>query len=72
MSVISISILVFLVISLIIVLFVFNKLYSKIKSSDKDNFNLVEFPKETDQKISNFIKNSEEKNKELYKYLENQ
>ena len=72
MSVISIAILVFLVISLIIVLFVFNKLYSKIKSSDKDNFNLVEFPKETDQKISNFIKNSEEKNKELYKYLENQ
>ena len=56
MSVISIAILVFLVISLIIVLFVFNKLYSKIKSSDKDNFNLVEFPKETDQKISNFIK----------------
>ena len=72
MSVISIAILVFLVISLIIVLFVFNKLYSKIKSSDKDNFNLVEFPKETDQKISNFIKNSEEKNKELFKYLENQ
>ena len=47
-----------LIITLILVIILFLKLYLKIKSSDKDSINLIQFPKETENKLENFINNS--------------
>ena len=68
----SISIYALLIILLILSLILFFKLYSKIKSSDKSNLNLIEFPKETNMKIENFIIEHEKRNNELINYLNNQ
>ena len=72
MNYMSISIYALLIILLILSLILFFKLYSKIKSSDKSNLNLIEFPKETNAKIENFIIEHEKKNNELINYLNNQ
>ena len=72
MSLLNISIYAFLLILLILTLLLFIKLYSKIKSSDKNSFNLIEFPKETSTKIENFIKENQKSNEELIYYLNNQ
>ncbi len=68
----SISIYALLIILLILSLILFFKLYSKIKSSDKGNLNLIEFPKETNTKIENFMIEHEKRNNELMNYLNNQ
>ena len=57
MSLIQYSILGFLLISLILAIILFVKLYQKIKSSDKDSINLIQFPKETENKLDHFINN---------------
>ncbi len=72
MSLLNISIYAFLLILLILTLLLFIKLYSKIKSSDKNSLNLIEFPKETSSKIENFIKENKKSNEELINYLNNQ
>lgn len=72
MDYLSLSVYAFLIILLILIFILFFKLYSKIKSSDKNNFNLIEFPKETNLKIVNFISEHEKRNKELINYLNNQ
>ena len=72
MNYMSISIYALLIILLILSLILFFKLYSKIKSSDKSNLNLIEFPKETNTKIENFIIEHEKRNNELMNYLNNQ
>jgi len=55
-----------------LVIILFLKLYFKIKSTDKNSINLVEFPKETDQRISNFITDTQVHNKELKDFLINE
>ena len=55
MSLIQYSILGFLFISLILTIILFVKLYQKIRSSDKDSINLIQFPKETENKLDHFI-----------------
>ena len=72
MSLLHISIYVFLLILLILSLVLFFKFYLKIKSSDKNSINLIEFPKETSSKIENFIKENKKNNEELINYLNNQ
>ena len=57
MSLIQYSILGFLFISLILTIILFVKLYQKIRSSDKDSINLIQFPKETENKLDHFINN---------------
>ena len=69
---ITYSIIGLLVIILILVIILFLKLYFKIKSADKNSINLVEFPKETNQKISNFITDTQAQNKELKDFLINE
>ena len=66
------SIIGLLVICLILAIVLFLKLYFKIKSADKNSINLVEFPKETNQKISNFITDTHAQNKELKDFLINE
>ena len=44
-----------IIIALILVIILFLKLYQKIKSSDKDSINLIQFPKETENKLDHFI-----------------
>jgi len=72
MSLLNISIYAFLSVLLILTILLFIKLYSKIKSSDKNSLNLIEFPKETSSKIENFIKENKKSNEELINYLNNQ
>ena len=72
MSLLHISIYVFLLILLILSFILFFKLYLKIKIKDKNSINLIEFPKETSLKIENFIKENKKDNEELINYLENQ
>ena len=72
MNLLNISIYAFLLILLILTILLFIKLYSKIKSSDKNSLNLIEFPKETSSKIENFIKENKKSNEELINYLNNQ
>ena len=72
MNLLNISIYAFLLILLILTVLLFIKLYSKIKSSDKNSLNLIEFPKETSSKIENFIKENKKSNEELINYLNNQ
>ena len=55
MSNIALAIIATLSIILILVVILFISLLRKIRSSNKDNFNLIEFPKETDDKINNLI-----------------
>ena len=71
MSYIEYSILGLLIITLILVTFLFIKLYLKIKSSDKDNINVIEFPKETKDNINNFINHIDKHNQELKDFLIN-
>ena len=72
MNLLNISIYAFLLTLLILTILLFIKLYSKIKSSDKNSLNLIEFPKETSSKIENFIKENKKSNEELINYLDNQ
>ena len=72
MNLLNISIYAFLLTLLILTILLFIKLYSKIKSSDKNSLNLIEFPKETSSKIENFIKENKKSNEELINYLNNQ
>ncbi len=60
----------FLILILSIILFV--KLYLKIKSSDKNEINLIEFPKETEKKINIFIENNKKFKEELKNFLLNE
>ena len=55
MSNIALAIIATLSIILILAVILFISLLRKIRSSNKDNFNLIEFPKETDVKINNLI-----------------
>ena len=71
MSYIEYSILGLLIITLILVTTLFIKLYLKIKSSDKDNINVIEFPKETKDNINNFINHIDKHNQELKDFLIN-
>ena len=58
MNYIQYSFIALLIIILILVIILFLKLYLKIKSSEKDSINLIQFPKETENKLDNFINNS--------------
>ena len=71
MNYIEYSIFVLIFITLILVITLFVKLYLKIKSTDKDNMTVIEFPKETNDKINNFIKHIDEHNQELKDFLIN-
>ena len=55
MSYIEYLFLALIIIALILVTVLFIKLYLKIKSTDKDSINLIQFPKETENKIEHFI-----------------
>ena len=57
MSLLQYSFLGLIIIALILVIILFLKLYQKIKSSDKDSINLIQFPKETENKLDHFINN---------------
>ena len=61
MSNIALAIIAILSIILLLVTILFISLLRKIRSSNKDNFNLIEFPKETDDKINNLIVDFEKK-----------
>lgn len=69
MNYINILIIVILTIFLILILTLFINLYRKIKSSDKNSINLIEFPKETKERIDNFIHQIDNHNKELKNFL---
>ena len=58
MNYIQYSFIAILIITLILIIILFFKLYLKIKSSEKDSINLIQFPKETENKLENFINNS--------------
>ena len=58
-----------LLVILILVIYLFIKLYTQIKSSDKDSINVIEFPKETKERIETFIKHIDNHNKELKNFL---
>ena len=58
MNYIQYSFIALLIITLILVIILFLKLYFKIKISEKDSINLIQFPKETENKLENFINNS--------------
>ena len=58
MNYIQYSFIAILIITLILVIILFLKLYLKIKSSEKGSINLIQFPKETESKLENFINNS--------------
>ena len=58
MSLIQYSFLGLIIITLILVIILFLKLYQNIKSSDKESINLIQFPKETEKKLEHFINNS--------------
>ena len=59
------SIILFLFICLIFSLFLFIKLYKKIKSSDKDSINLIQFPSDIEKKIDNFVQETKNTNLKL-------
>lgn len=71
MSLIEYLIFGLIIISLLLIIILFVKLYRKVKSSDKNDLNLIEFPKETKDRIENFIKHIDEHNDELKKFLIN-
>ena len=72
MSYINILIIVLLGIFLILAIILFINLYRKIKSSEKNSINLIEFPKETKERIDNFIHQIDDYNKELQNFLMNE
>ncbi len=73
MTLISYSIILFLLILSILLGILFLRLYRKIKSSDKDSINLINFPLELEKKINDFVTESKENNKNLINtYLKNQ
>tara|TARA_Y100001935_G_C17291264_1_gene503471 strand:+ start:1259 stop:1972 length:714 start_codon:yes stop_codon:yes gene_type:complete len=72
MNYIFVSIIVTLIIILTLSVILFLKLYKKIKSSDKENFNLIQFPSETNLKIENLINEIKKYNQELNDNLNNQ
>jgi len=57
--------------TLILVIVLFIKLYLKIKSTDRNNINVIEFPKETKDRIEKFIKHIDTHNQELKDFLVN-
>jgi len=71
MSYIEYSIIGLIIITLILVIFLFIKLYLKIKSTDKNSINMIEFPKETKERINSFINHIDKHNKELKDFLIN-
>ena len=71
MSYIEYSIIGSIIITLILVIFLFIKLYLKIKSTDKNSINMIEFPKETQERINSFINHIDKHNKELKDFLIN-
>ena len=71
MSYIEYSIFGLLIITLILVITLFVKLYLKIKSTDKNDINVIEFPKETKDNINNFINHIDKHNQELKDFLIN-
>jgi molecular chaperone GrpE (heat shock protein) len=71
MSYIEYSIIGLIIITLILVIFLFIKLYLKIKSTDKNSINMIEFPKETKDRIDKFINHIDTHNQELKGFLIN-
>ena len=71
MSYIEYSIIGLIIITLILVIFLFIKLYLKIKSTDKNSINMIEFPKETKDRIEKFINHIDTHNQELKSFLIN-
>ena len=71
MSYIEYSIIGLIIITLILVIFLFIKLYLKIKSADKNSINMIEFPKETKDRIEKFINHIDTHNQELKGFLIN-
>ena len=67
MNLINYLIISVLIISVLFLSILFIKLYKKIKSSDKDSVNLINFPSELEKKIDNFIINSKKNNDDLIK-----
>ena len=66
MTLITYSIIFILLIVSILSGILFLRLYRKIKSSDKDSINLINFPLEL-EKINDFVTESKENNKDLIK-----
>ena len=46
-------------------LVLFFRLYNKIKSSDKNSINLIQFPKETNDKLDSFVNESKQNHSQL-------
>jgi len=69
MTLINYLIISVLIISILFLSILFIKLYKKIKSSDKDSINLINFPSELEKKIENFIINSKKNNDDLIQSL---
>ena len=67
MNLITYSIIFILLIVSILSGILFLRLYRKIKSSDKDSINLINFPLELEKKINDFVTESKENNKDLIK-----
>ena len=67
MTLITYSIIFILLIVSILLGILFLRLYRKIKSSDKDSINLINFPLELEKKINDFVTESKENNKDLIK-----
>ncbi len=67
MTSITYSIIFILLIVSILLGILFLRLYRKIKSSDKDSINLINFPLELEKKINDFVTESKENNKDLIK-----
>ena len=67
MTLITYSIIFILLIVSILSGILFLRLYRKIKSSDKDSINLINFPLELEKKINDFVTESKENNKDLIK-----
>ena len=73
MTLITYSIIFILFILTISIGILFFRLYRKIKSSDKDSINLINFPIELEKKINDFVEESKENNEDLIKsYIKNQ
>ena len=69
MKLIAISTIVVLCFVIVLISILFFSLLKKVRSSSKDNFNLIQFPKETEQKIDNFIDETRSYNNELINFL---
>jgi len=67
MSYIEYLFLALIIIALILITVLFIKLYLKIKSTDKDSINLIQFPKETENTIKQFINDTKDNHLNLTK-----